>query len=291
MKDDLLWIYEGLTQYIGEFLAARSGLRTQEDYREALARVAAYLDNRPGRSWRSLEDTAVAASFLYDAPHNWESWRRSVDFYDEGWLIWLDADTLIRQQSHGQKSLDDFCRRFYGPPDSSPKVVPYTLDDVIAALNATVPYDWRGFFNARVYEINPHASDRWNRTRRLAADLQRSGKRRDARARERGRNFDLSFLAGHARSDWQRRRKWPISRRDTRDAGGGGGARARHAPAFGQWPRIHARRTYTRPSPRPRARNKPIVITADNGGFVLTYNVQYHGGERYPHLVRNNGAA
>src|SRR5260370_13944515 len=155
MKDDLLWIYVGLTQYIGEFISARSGLRTQDDYREALARVAAHLDS-PGRSWRSLEDTAVAAQLLYEASHNWSAWRRSVDFYDEGWLMWLDADVLLRQQSHGQKSLDDFCRRFFGPPDSDPKVVPYTLDDVISALNAVLPYDWRTFFNARVYEINPH---------------------------------------------------------------------------------------------------------------------------------------
>src|SRR4029077_20477779 len=122
MKDDLLWIYEGLTQYIGEFLSARSGLRTQEDYRETLARVAAYLDNRPGRSWRSLEDTALAASLLFDAPHNLEAGIRGCDVYDEGWLIGLDADTRIRQQSHGQKSLDDCCRRFYGPRDSSPKL-------------------------------------------------------------------------------------------------------------------------------------------------------------------------
>src|SRR5271170_1683792 len=138
--------------------AARAGLRTPDDYREALAWTAAYLDQWPGRTWRPLADTAVAAPFLYNvSSRNWESWRRSVDFYDEGWLIWLEADILIRRQTQGKKSLDDFCRRFYGPPDSSPKMVPYTLDDLTAALNEVLPYDWRGFFQTRVYQINEHA--------------------------------------------------------------------------------------------------------------------------------------
>ena len=158
MKDDLLWVYEGLTQYIGETIAARSGLRTQENYREALAATAAYLDHWPGRAWRPLADTAVAAQLLYDVPNsNWASWRRSVDFYDESWLIWLEADVTIRHDSHGQKSLDDFCRRFYGAPNTSPKVVTYTLDDVIAALNEVQPHDWRAFFHARIDEITEHA--------------------------------------------------------------------------------------------------------------------------------------
>jgi predicted metalloprotease with PDZ domain len=109
MKDDLLWVYEGLTQYIGEMISARAGLRTAEDYREDLALTAAYLDAWPGRTWRPLADTAVAAPFLYNvSSRNWESWRRGVDFYDEGWLIWLDADIVIRRETHGQKSLDDF---------------------------------------------------------------------------------------------------------------------------------------------------------------------------------------
>ena len=158
MKDDLLWVYEGLTQYIGEMISARSGLRTQDDYRETLAWTAAYLDHWPGRTWRPLGDTAVSAQFLYDvSSRNWESWRRGVDFYDESLLIWLEADTIIRQQTQGQKSLDDFCKRFYGAPSTEPKVVPYTLDDVVAAMNAVAPYDWRGFFHARVDELNEHA--------------------------------------------------------------------------------------------------------------------------------------
>jgi len=286
MKGDLLWIYEGLTQYIGEFLSARSGLRTPEDYREALARIAGHLD-RPGRSWRSLEDTAVAAQLLYDASRNWESWRRSVDFYDEGWLIWLDADILIRQQSHGQKSLDDFCRRFYGPPDSNPKLGPYTLDDVIAALNATLPYDWRGFFNARVYEINPHPP---------VGGIERAGwqlvfndqENMVMRVRETvDESLDLSFSLGMtvqtATGEENGRLADVIPGMPAADAGLAPGMKLISVNGRGFTPgALHEAIAETRDT------NRPIVITADNGGFVLTYNLQYHGGERYPHLLRNN---
>jgi predicted metalloprotease with PDZ domain len=285
MKSDLVWIYEGLTQYIGETLSARAGLRTQEDYREALARVAAYLD-WPGRSWRSLEDTAVAAQLLYDASRNWTAWRRSVDFYDEGWLIWLDADTLIRQQSHGQKSLDDFCRRFYGPPDSSPKVVPYTLDDVIAALNATLPYDWRGFFNARVYEINPHPplggierggwqliyNDQENEVMRVRESVDETLYL----------SFSLGLVAQIASGRENGRLEDVIPGMPAAEAGLAPGMRLVSVNGRGFTPgALHEAIAET------KGTSKPIVITADNGGFVLTYNVQYHGGERYPHLVRN----
>lgn len=285
MKSDLVWIYEGLTQYIGEFLSARSGLRTPEDYREALARVGAYLD-WPGRSWRSLEDTAVAAQLLYDASRNWAGWRRSVDFYDEGWLIWLDADILIRQQSHGQKSLDDFCRRFYGPPDSSPKLAPYTLDDIVAALNATLPYDWRGFFNTRVYEINPHPplggiehggwqltyNDQENaviRVRETVDDM-----------------LDLSYSLGivvqTGSGEENGKLADVIPGMPAADAGLAPGMRLVSVNGRGFTPgALHEAIAEA------KGTNKLIVITADNGGFVLTYNVQYHGGERYPHLVRN----
>jgi predicted metalloprotease with PDZ domain len=285
MKDDLLWIYEGLTQYIGEFLSARSGLRTPDDYREALARVAAYLD-WPGRSWRSLEDTSVAAQMLYDASRNGAAWRRSVDFYDEGWLVWLDADTLIRQQSHGQKSLDDFCRRFYGAPDSSPKLVPYTLDDVIAALNATAPYDWRGFFNARVYEINPHPP---------VGGIERGGwqltfndeENAVMRVRETvDDTLDLSYSLGiviqTASGEENGKLSDVIPGTPAADAGLAPGMRLSSINGRGFTPgALHEAIAET------KGTSKPIVITADNGGFVLTYNVQYHGGERYPHLVRN----
>lgn len=150
MQGELLWVYEGLTQYLGSLLAARSGLWTPEQYRERLAAVAADLDHRPGRTWRPLSDTAVAAQLLYGAALEWTGYRRSVDFYDEGWLIWLDADTLIRQQTQGRRSLDDFCRIFFGGTSGPPALETYTLDEVVKALNDVLPFDWRTFLTDRV---------------------------------------------------------------------------------------------------------------------------------------------
>ena len=157
MVGELLWVYEGLTQYLGYVLAARSGLWADQYYKERLAQVAAYLDNQPGRQWRPLGDTTVAAQLLYFASGQWASYRRGTDFYDEGWLIWLDVDTQIRQLTNGRKSIDDFCHLFHGGESSAPMVKPYTLDDVAAALNQVAPHDWKGFLSARVYQPMPHA--------------------------------------------------------------------------------------------------------------------------------------
>jgi predicted metalloprotease with PDZ domain len=157
MKGELLWVYEGLTDYLGEVLAARSGLWTNEDFREELALTAAMLDHRPGRAWRPLADTTIAAQLLYFARPEGAAWRRGVDFYYEGDLIWLEVDVLIRQKTQGRRSLDDFCKKFCGGESGPPKVVPYTLDDVLSALNEVAPYDWRAFFQARVYAATPRA--------------------------------------------------------------------------------------------------------------------------------------
>ena len=157
MKGDLLWVYEGLTNYLGEVLAPRSGLWSAEDYRESLANTAAELDNKFGRTWRPLEDTAVAAQVLYDAGDDYGNLRRSVDYYPEGTLIWLEADTIIRQLSKGAKSLDDFCRAFHGGASGALALKPYSFDDVVAALNAVQPYDWAGFLNQRLQSTDAHA--------------------------------------------------------------------------------------------------------------------------------------
>jgi predicted metalloprotease with PDZ domain len=158
MKGDLLWVYEGMTQYWGDVLAARSAMWTPETYRQALAWSAARLDEKPGRTWRNLEDTAIAAQILRGGSVNWSNWRRSQDYYQEGELIWLDVDTTIRQLTHGQKSLNDFCQKFLAlGGNTPPKVVPYDFDQIVSGLNSVVAYDWRTFLTDRLNTHAPHA--------------------------------------------------------------------------------------------------------------------------------------
>ena len=157
MEGNLLWVYEGLTEYFGFVLTGRSGLQTPEQWREQFALIAMTYSHRPGRKWRPLEDTAVAAQTLYLAPDAFSNYRRWVDYYEEGALIWLEADTIIRQNSGGKKSMDDFAHLFLGGRNTVPEVKTYTLDDVVNALNQVQPYDWRGFLTDRVLKIAEHA--------------------------------------------------------------------------------------------------------------------------------------
>lgn len=157
MRNSLLWVYEGLTDYYGNVLTARSGMRTAEQGRDVWAQIAATFEISPGRTWRSLEDTTnepiLSSHFGTQSP--WPSWTRSYDYYPESDLIWLDADTKIRELSGGKKSLDDFAKLFYGIDNGSYVTVTYTLDDLVKALNTVQSYDWAGFFRVRVYEVNP----------------------------------------------------------------------------------------------------------------------------------------
>jgi predicted metalloprotease with PDZ domain len=154
MRDSLLWVYEGQTEYWGIVLAARSQLWTRQQALDLLAMIAAQNQAEPGREWRSLEDTTDQPIIQYGTPLPWPSWQRGVDYYDVGALIWLDADTLIREQSHGQRSLDDFARQFFGMDDGSYGELTYTFDDVVAALNRVQPYDWAAFLHQRVDAVN-----------------------------------------------------------------------------------------------------------------------------------------
>jgi len=158
MIGNMLWVYEGLTQYLGDVLAARSGIETEDQFRSALASTAATMDYRPGRTWRDLQDTATSAQILYETSSQWDNWRRSTDFYAEGELVWLDVDTTIRKLTHDKKSLNDFCARFLGlGGNTPPKVVPYTFNDLVENLNAVVPYDWASFLRERLTSKSPHA--------------------------------------------------------------------------------------------------------------------------------------
>jgi predicted metalloprotease with PDZ domain len=161
MRNSLLWVYEGLTDYYGNVLTARSGMRTPEQSRDTFARIAASFEISPGRTWRSLEDTTnqpiISAHFA--GPEFWPSWQRSYDYYPESDLIWLDADTKIRQLSNGQKSLDDFAKMFFGIDNGSYVTVTYTLEDLVKALNTVQPYDWAEFFRTRVFQVAPQVPE------------------------------------------------------------------------------------------------------------------------------------
>jgi predicted metalloprotease with PDZ domain len=150
MQDSLLWVYEGQTQYWGEVLAARSGLWTASETRDALALTAAYYDAEAGRQWRPLADTTNDEIMNPRRPQSWTSWQRFEDYYSEAQLIWLEADTLIRERSKGKRSLDDFARRFFGVEDGRVAPLTYTFEDVVATLNAVEPYDWATFLHERV---------------------------------------------------------------------------------------------------------------------------------------------
>ena len=157
-EGSLLWVYEGLTQYMGNVLAARSGLKTQSQYRDILAGVAANLDYKPGREWRSTEDTAIAASILRGGNQAWTNWRRGQDYYQEGELLWLDADTLIRKMTDNKKSLNDFLKIFLAKGgNNGPQILVYNREEIIDDLNQVVKYDWAKFLHERIDLINQHA--------------------------------------------------------------------------------------------------------------------------------------
>jgi predicted metalloprotease with PDZ domain len=152
-----LWVYEGQTQFWGIILAARSGLLTKDQTLGSLAAIAAALDTQAGRQWRPLEDTTDDPIIAERRPEGWRSWQRAEDYYNEGALIWLDADSLIRQLSHGQRSLDDFARAFFGVKDRDWGELTYTFDDVVNTLNQVQPYDWATFLKQRLDEVSQHA--------------------------------------------------------------------------------------------------------------------------------------
>ena len=161
MKGDLLWVYEGLTEYLGDVLAARSGIWNPAIYRDRLATVWGQYDEvRPGREWRDLQDTSSAAQILNSAGGGYDNWRRAVDYYDEGELLWLEVDCTIRQKTDGKRSLNDFVALFHGlGGNTPPKVAPYTFVDIVTALNTVVPNDWGGFLRSRLDANQQHAPE------------------------------------------------------------------------------------------------------------------------------------
>ena len=158
MQDSLLWLYEGMTQYWGQVLSMRAGMRTRDDALQRWAHMAASLDEgRPGRTWRNLQDTTNQTIINEHGSSSWYSWQRSNDYYNEGALIWLDADTKIRQLTHGQRSLDDFARSFFGMDEGRESPLTYDYTDIVKALNAVAPFDWNEFLRKRLDGHEPRA--------------------------------------------------------------------------------------------------------------------------------------
>ena len=177
MQDDLLWVYEGLTNYLGFVLTARSGLLTPEQDRDDLAITAATLDHTPGREWRNLQDTADAAPQLYFSPQAWDSWRRSTDFYAEDTLNWLWVDVIIRQQTKGAKTIDDFCHLFHGAPSTGPALKTYTFDDVVNCAESGRRLRLARLLDRAPHQSRPRRSARRHRGQRMEGRLRRNSVR------------------------------------------------------------------------------------------------------------------
>jgi predicted metalloprotease with PDZ domain len=281
MKGNLLWVYEGLTEYLGKVLPTRSGLWTPENFRESVAVVAAEMENQAGRKWRPLEDTATAVQLTYASPRAWRNSRRGVDYYYEGLLLWMDADVLIRRQSKGKRSLDDFCRRFHGGQNTLPAVKPYTFDEVAATLGEVAPYDWSKFLTERVNMIalKPPLYGITNGGWRLVYnDTANNQTKIDEQLRK---YTDLSYSLGLLIKE-----DGSISDANPDMAA----ARAGIAPGM----KLIAvnNRKYSSDALHEaiaagKTNPKPLELLVENGSFHQTYNVDYHNGERYPHLERD----
>lgn len=285
MEGELLWVYEGLTTYLGDVLTARSGLCTPEQYRQMLAIDAAALDAAPGRQWRPLADTAVAAQVLYGARAGGRAARRGVDFYPEGALIWLEADVTIRRLSQGRRSLDDFCRRFFGGADKPPEVKTYTVDGLLADLNAVQPFDWRNFFEQRVYQINPRAP--------LGGILQSGWKlvyRGERSAMQKAiegamKRVDVWHSAGlRLADDGGINDVLPGSPADRAGVSPGGKLLAVNGRQFtARWLRQCIRDA--------KGGSAPIELLVKDGEAFKVYQAACHTGERYPDLERDESQA
>jgi predicted metalloprotease with PDZ domain len=290
-ETDLLWVYEGLNQYNGEKLATRARLNTFQDELDALAYTAAAQDFESGRAWRSVRDTADGAPFLYPAPHEFYELRRSGDdFYDEGDLIWLDADVTIRRLTHGARSLDDFCKLWGDGSDtrSVPVVHTYTVDDVYRLLGRVAPYDWAGFFKRRIATIAPRA-DTAGITQggyRLVysdkpSELEKSRDDQD-------KIFDARFSLGFEISTEDAQQgtlRNVLTDGQAFSAGLGDGMRivAVDGRAFSEDVLEDALRAHL-------GRTDPLELIVANGDFFKVIRLDASGGLRFPHLERVAGS-
>lgn len=292
-QGELLWVYEGMTQYLGNVLAARSGLKSQAQYRDLLAISAANLDYKTGREWRSTEDTAIASSILRGGTQSYSSWKRGQDYYQEGELLWLDADTLIRKLTDDKKSLNDFEPLFLGKGgNTGPLIVPYDRAELITELNQVIPYDWAKFLHERIDLTNPHAdlagieqggyklvyNDKPSASERT---MTAAGGRRAA-----GINvwYSLGLRVGADGVISDVRWNGPAFK-----AGLAPGQKifAVNTSTFSAEALHSAIRAAQTKDGKPA--NEPIHLILTTDTFVSTANLDYHEGERYPALQRVEG--
>jgi predicted metalloprotease with PDZ domain len=281
MTGELLWVYEGLTQYLGQILTPRSGLYTAQQFLDNEAMGAARLDNENGREWRPLADTAVAAQLLYDSRDDYAAFRRDVDFYDEGTLLWLEADVTIRRLSDGKKSLDDFCRLWAGAPTGAPEVKPYTFEDVVKTLNSVQPNDWTGFLNRHLQSTAARAplSGITDGGYKLAYTGERSGIQKSYEevrklvretysigmlVKEEGEILDVGVDSAAYKAGVT-----PGAKIIAVNERGFSAKRLREAVADSA------------------TATEPITLLAKDGEYYKTWRIEYHGGAKYPHLVRD----
>jgi predicted metalloprotease with PDZ domain len=280
MRDSLLWVYEGQTQYWGYVLAARSGLVTKEQALDALAYTAAIFQHRPGREWKALQDTTNDPIIASRRPIPWRSWQRMEDYYLEGELMWLDADTLIRELSNGQKSLDDFARAFFGIDDGQWVPVTYTFDDVVNGLNAVQPHDWAAFLRAR---LDRHDGPPFDGLARGGYTLTYSDtasdylKKLEARRKFADFTFSLGFIVGRENK--------------LADVLWGGRAQAAGLTVGTQLVAVNGeaydKDRLTAIVEAAKTDNAPIEFIVKNGDRYSTVRIDYHDGLRYPHLTRD----
>ena len=285
-----LWVYEGLTVYLGDMLTARSGLWSPDTWRQVVAYRAASLAHRPGRDWRPLIDTTVGAQLVYGSSMRWSNWRRQTDFYREGQLLWLAVDMKIRTLSHDRHSIGDFAQRFFGVDDGSYVTRTYTFNDVVNALNAVQRYDWAGFLHdwldgvgQQVPLLSGIEASGWRLVYTDEPNHYQNALENVGQGELEGKGVDEMFSVGLFLDNdgkvldvlWD-------------------------GPAFeaGLAPGMklisingHAYSTQVLRAGIVQAQKgrDPLRIQAQNDGIVAQYTVHYDGGLKYPHLVRAQG--
>jgi len=296
-QGDLLWVYEGMTQYMGNVLGARSGLVSRQEYLSTIANTAATLDYKAGRDWRSTEDTAISASILRGGSPEWSNWKRGQDYYQEGTLVWLDADTKIRQLTGNKKSLTDFQQIFLAKGgDTGPLILPYELPEIVADLNTVAPYDWNRFFQEKVNSISVHAdTDGITQGGYKLVYLDHPPVERGAAAAGRGFGgpnvwYSLGLRIGGGGGG-----------RGGTVTGGGTIADVRYgSPADdaklypGQQIIAINGQAYSGDALSAAIKNavgktEPIHLVIEHEGAVTNVDLNYHDGEKYPTLVRVDG--